>query len=167
MALVVEDGTGLVNADSYVSIAAADAYHTSVGTTAWAAAADPAKEIALRKATQYVDAHYNFRGDVYSATQALSWPRVGYGSSDVYETGSWPVSRLIRAVYELANVALSTSLYTNETSQVAIEQTVGPITVKYGQARFGGQVRYSFVDDLLKPLTSGGGRHSVRVERVS
>ena len=37
MALIVEDGTGLANAESYVSVADATTYHTNYGNTAWTA----------------------------------------------------------------------------------------------------------------------------------
>ena len=44
MALIVEDGTGLPNANSYVSVATADAYFAMSGQTAWTCP-DTAKEI--------------------------------------------------------------------------------------------------------------------------
>jgi hypothetical protein len=50
MTLTTETGAGLPNADSYASLAAADARCASLGVTAWAALAESAKEIALRTA---------------------------------------------------------------------------------------------------------------------
>lgn len=41
--LIVEDGTGIANADSYVSVAEADAYHVAFGNDLWAAI-DPTKK---------------------------------------------------------------------------------------------------------------------------
>jgi hypothetical protein len=81
MALIVEDGTGLANAESYISEADADTYFTAyTGTTeatTWAAATTAGKEAALRIATQYLDVTYGhrWRGVKGSSTQALSWPR--------------------------------------------------------------------------------------------
>ena len=48
--LIIETGTGAPDAESYASIAAADARCASLGLTAWAALAEADKEIALRKA---------------------------------------------------------------------------------------------------------------------
>jgi len=62
MPLIVEDNTGLANAESYISVADADVYLANMGRTSWAAATTAAKEIALRKATQYIDTAYSFRG---------------------------------------------------------------------------------------------------------
>ena len=43
MALTVEDGTGLVNADAYISVADADTYFLASANATWAAATSPAK----------------------------------------------------------------------------------------------------------------------------
>ena len=42
-------------------MADADAYHTAYGNTGWTGT-EAAKEIALRRATQYIDSRYRFRG---------------------------------------------------------------------------------------------------------
>ena len=48
MAIIVEDGTGLANANSFISVAGADAYWAEVTTPAlWNAANTAAKEAAL------------------------------------------------------------------------------------------------------------------------
>lgn len=77
MALIVEDGTGLATAESYISVADADAYITAYkGSDAtWGAATEAAKEIAARVAMQYLDGAYNWKGEKYSAAQAGDFPR--------------------------------------------------------------------------------------------
>jgi hypothetical protein len=76
MALTVEDGTGKTDADSYVSLVDANTYDTAHGADAgWGAAADAAKEEGLRKATQYLDLAYSWRGSRTNSDQALMWPR--------------------------------------------------------------------------------------------
>ena len=79
MALIVEDGTGLANAQSYISTADADTYHSARGNSDWAAADIADKEAALVKASEYLDGKYGKRwiGIRYSSTQALDWPRDG------------------------------------------------------------------------------------------
>lgn len=76
MALVVEDGTGLANADSYVSLTDAAAYATARGLT-WTGT-DAEKEVALRVATSFIDANYRGRFSgrrLRGYAQALEWPR--------------------------------------------------------------------------------------------
>jgi hypothetical protein len=90
MALIVEDGTGKADAQSYVDVAGADAYHAARGNAAWAtstaedgtATTRPAeeREAALLRATAFIDATYRDRFPGYRArgrAQALEWPRVG------------------------------------------------------------------------------------------
>ena len=77
MALIVEDGTGLADAQSYISVVDADTYHSERGNADWAAADAAAKEASLIKATEYLDGKYGNRwlGWRRSSTQALDWPR--------------------------------------------------------------------------------------------
>ena len=74
MALVVEDGTGLSTAESYISVADADTYHSDRGNALWTGT-DAVKEEALRQATEYLDATYDWKGSISLTTQALNWPR--------------------------------------------------------------------------------------------
>lgn len=77
MALIVEDGTGLPDAEAYASVAFCDDYFAARGNTAWAAMGTPTKEAALRLGCDYMEAVYaqQWAGRRTSATQALSWPR--------------------------------------------------------------------------------------------
>lgn len=161
MALTVEDGTGLAGADSLVSVAIADAYHTAMGNTTWTGT-DAAKEIALRRATQYIDNRYTYRGTKLTSTQALAWPRVGY--EDGYTVEAWPVANLKAACCEAALRALSDTLQTDVAADQVTEETVGPITVKYAQKT--GQTRYPVVDSLLARYSIGGAG-MLRIERAS
>lgn len=79
MAFVVEDGTGLPNANSYLAVADADAYNVDHGNTAWLGA-DVDKQAALIRATAYIDASYRGRFPGYPTSgriQNREWPRVG------------------------------------------------------------------------------------------
>lgn len=157
MALLVEDGTGLAAADSYLSVADANAYHSAMGYADWDGASDATKEAALRRATQYIDARYRFRGEPLTSSQALAWPRAGY---------DWPQRRIQQATAELALRALAGALHSDQSTGEVARESVGPITVEYAASGLSGQTRYAIVDDLLVPLT-GSGRSAVRLERAS
>lgn len=159
MALIVEDSTGLPDAESYISVADADAYVSSmIGGPGWAGASEGDKERALRRATQYVDSRYHYKNSKLNPDQALEWPRVGY---------PWPVKRVLDATCELAVRALSGDLYSDVAPDDNIKsETVGPLTTVYQDAENGGQVRFVIVDDLLAPLVASGQMTAIRLERA-
>ena len=77
LTLVKEDGTGKNDANSYASVADADAYHEGhLYASAWTGATSPDKEKALVMATRLIDAEYQFGGVRAVSGQALQWPRV-------------------------------------------------------------------------------------------
>ena len=86
MALIVEDGTGKSDAESFISVADADTYHSNRGNTDWASLLTAAKEQNLRKATDYICQVYRMKwaGTRVNGTQALDWPRA-YVLRDDYE----------------------------------------------------------------------------------
>lgn len=77
MTIVVEDGTGLVSADAYISVADADAYFTASANSIWTASTTPAKEVAIIKATRYIEKRFGtkWKGLISKSDQALGWPR--------------------------------------------------------------------------------------------
>jgi hypothetical protein len=79
MALVVETGAGLPNAESYVSVADFKTYADGRGLDYTVANTDDLVEQALRRATAYVDTYRNrFSGyRTNRRAQALEWPRIG------------------------------------------------------------------------------------------
>ena len=67
-------------AESYIDVAGCDLYHANLQNAAWALAALPAKEAALRRATSYIDNVYRSRFVGFRTArraQALEWPRTG------------------------------------------------------------------------------------------
>lgn len=76
--LIVEDGTGREDANSYASVEDADAYFALRMNAKWASLSQQQKESALVQATDYIDACFgnSFKGFAKTATQSLCWPRV-------------------------------------------------------------------------------------------
>lgn len=78
MPLIVEDGSGLANAESYVSVSDCAAYATARGLT-FTASPEATAEAALRRATTWLDGRYrgSFPGSrTNRREQALEWPRI-------------------------------------------------------------------------------------------
>lgn len=174
MALVVEDGNGLPDANAYVSVEYVDAYFTLRGNTVWAAGSTPNKEIAIVKATDYIDTVWGdrFLGQKANSTvpadytndQALEFPRV-------YEDGfELPVAlppNLQKACAEYALRALSAGTLLSDPEvqanglTLAGESTkVGPIEESKTYVQ-GGAIEitqpYPAADLLLKKLIRQGG----------
>lgn len=160
MSLIVEDGTGLSSADSYVAVTDANSYHTAMGNSAWTGA-DTLKEVALRRATQYIDSQYRFRGERLLLTQSLEFPRVGVTNL----LPDWPMKNLVAATCELALRALTNTLMSDTVAESVRREKVGPIETEYFR-NDGAQPRYAIVDKLLKDWTYGSG-NSLRLERGS
>ncbi len=78
MAFVVEDGTGLSTATSYISEAFADTHHSDRNNTKWDDFTSIEKQAALIRATDYVDKRFSLRfiGFAQKREQALEWPRL-------------------------------------------------------------------------------------------
>lgn len=159
MGLIVEDGTGLADAESYTSVAFADDYHSKRGNTAWAALDTAAKEAALRKASDYLGLHYGTRwkGEKSYERQALDWPRYG-ARVDQFDVGYDDVPGPVQqATASLALRSTTTDLVPDITQEVKREK-VDVIEVEY-QDHSSAQVRFREVDGLLRRyLTSGGGQ---------
>lgn len=166
MSIIVEDGTGLSTAESYISVADATTYFSARGDTTWAAiSTDALREAYLRKATEYMTQVYRSRweGVRYTETQALDWPREGVvRDSWQVDTDEVPVE-VQRACAELALKASAAELYADLTRGV-VREKVGPIEVEYDKAS-PERVRYSAIDAMLQPYLKSGGGVSVGLVR--
>ncbi len=153
MALVVEDGTVVAGADSYISVADADTYFTNLGNSAWTGA-DSVKEAALRKATNYVDMTYNWVGSITDNDQPLSWPRYSaYDKEGRLLTDTIP-QKLKDAVCELAVASLSNDLtQITLASQANVKRKkVDKLEVEYQDSGNATYNRYDIADRLLSGL---------------
>lgn len=160
MALIVEDGTGKADAESYISVADADTYHTARGNTAWTGAT-AVKEAALRRATDYLEDVYaaRWKGERGDAAQALSWPRGGVTVHGFAVDEDEVPDVVSRACAELALRALSADLLADAGAQVKSE-TVGPISVTYADGARQ-STAYKAVDASLSPYLLAGGQIAV------
>lgn len=155
MSLVVEDGTMVAGAESFASVAAADAYLAARGVTAWAALGTPAKEQALRKATDYMEQFYrlNWKGWRLDADQALSWPRSNVELDDapymtLVEQTEVP-DGVVNACIELASRA-STETLAGDLTRGKSSVTIGPISTTYDRAD-PQYKRFRVVDAMVQP----------------
>lgn len=168
--MIVENGTGKADANSFTSVAFADLYFSARNRAEWALLSADAKEAALILATDYIEATYSqgWKGQKATAAQALSWPRayVVIDGFDVSATHIPPV--LMNAVCELALRASAGPLIEDQGQRV-VKEKIDVIETQYADAS-DPQKRYPLVTRMLAPLTQsvmdGGGFQTVRVVRT-
>lgn len=153
MALVVEDGTGKADAESYVSVATFKSWATSRGYTLPAADADI--EALLRKACDFIE-RKSFSGEPLVATQALAFPRNIMDEYGDYESTGIP-AKLVAAqellAMECMNGPLTAAARANKYTATKIDQ----IYLKYANASAGsGDIYFPAIDDLLAAWCTGG-----------
>lgn len=76
--LIVEDGSIVADANSYITYDYALSYHALRGNSAWAAASDADRQYAIIRATQAIDSIYKSKwkgSPTEYGTQELEWPR--------------------------------------------------------------------------------------------
>ena len=170
--LVVEDGTGKTDANSYCTVAYADTYHaTYTASSDWSGATEANKIAALIKGTMYIDLKYGQRWKGYKARgygdedeQALDWPQIGN-----YDADGWPYdemtipARIKQAACEAAlRALLGDDLLGTVTATGSITSesvTVGPISESksYSGGKPYGYV-YPKIDALVRPFIWDGGQ---------
>jgi len=163
------------SANSYVTLAEADAYFETVpSSTQWDNKQDDKKNRALISATRWIDT-LNFYGDRCDTDQALSWPRNNYHVDRVELACSAIPNDIKYAAFELANaLANDTDAITGTTGDTGVYEEVelGDLRVKYNTSSQGvGTVNnvfdvYPWLQSYLGAYCLGGsGSYQVRVMR--
>ena len=176
MTLIVEDGTGLANAESYSSVVFADNYHSLRGNNAWDVLNVNVKEQHLRNATDYMLNVYRdkWKGVRNTGVQALCFPR-SYAYLDLVADGNNELPNTVVPIHiqnACADLALKSSVdssadslgllsdITNE-QQVLKEKVDGAVAVEYSEAMVK-KTQYSSIDSMLSMYleagVTGGGR---------
>lgn len=164
MKIIVEDGTGLKDAVSYVSVAFADDYFLMRGNQTWATLDSDKKAQYLVLASDYVSIRFRYKGKTLNAEQALQFPRKDIGL---------PIN-VMKATCEYAIRAIDGNLapdlirddsglqYTSK------KEVIGPIEESYGLSSNGSSTSlqkykdYPIPDGLLKRYVVGNTGRVIR-----
>lgn len=164
MTLVVEDGSGISGAESYVSVADCVTYAENHGL-AFSDDDETAAEAALRRATTYLDNTYRARFPGYRRNfraQALEWPR-----TSVLDISGYPVPydqvpiEIVNATCEAAvrELAAPGGLSPDVTpGGIAKSLKAGSVQIEYaiGAGNAASQQPVStLIDGILGPLIGG------------
>jgi hypothetical protein len=166
MALIVEDGSLVVGAESYSTVIYADNYNLLRGNSSWSLLTIDQKEQSLRKATDTISQLFGslWKGFRVTNTQALDWPRSKVYLNYLEQQTELAITLIPVGIKDaccvLAIKSLTEELIPDIESKVIME-TVGPITTKYSEAS---PVRKQFtaINLLLKPYLNSGGSKVIR-----
>ena len=153
--MIVEDGTGLLNADSYVSTEYADSYFSARGVSEWVALTTSKKEQLLIKATDFIDNIYQWYGKKEFETQALRFPRVDIRDYEGAEIKGIPTC-LKQAVCDASLIAMSGDLFQtkNENGDV-VSETITTLSFTYAHTDKSEQTTQTTLYDSINTKLRG------------
>lgn len=167
---VVEDGSGIATATSYVSVEEADGISrlNIHSLEVWENLAPIQKEYLLMYASRALDARALWNGGKTASGQGLEWPRTGVvdryqnavSASSVPYNVRWAVVEIAKA--NIATDKLSTGVPANAVSEIKIDT----ITVKFAEAASIAAAQFNF-PDIVKDLLRGLGSFRNSVSKIS
>lgn len=155
MTLIVEDGTVIANAESYISVAEADTYWTNHGDPAsWTDATTIQKEVALRYATSWIDVNYKWRSTLLEEAQVLDWPRGLFVDDDCRTRGGTTIPQELKdAEAEMALFQIDGNLHLSSTNTNLISREIGKSKDVYASGGASNRsVTHPYVSGLLSIL---------------
>ena len=155
MSLIIENGEGLSNSESYVDESYVNAYFLKRGNTEWDSITNKESRIVL--AMDFIENNYTYLGTKLVSTQSLSFPRLINGET-VYPTS------LKSAVCELALKANNGDLL-QDTGKTTIREKVGTLEIEY-DANQDDLTSYNYVNKLLAPYLVSISSFSYSISRV-
>ena len=153
--LVIENGQGLSNSESYVDVDYVDAYFLKRGNTEWDSITNKESRIVL--AMDYIENNYTYQGTKLVSTQSLQFPRLINGET-VY-----PIA-LKNAVCELALKSNEEDLLA-DTDKTTIREKVGALEIEYDPNQDNTK-SYNYVNKLLAPYLVSTSSFSYSISRV-
>ena len=151
MSLILENGSGMADAESYIDLDYLIDYATKRGIDS-----SSMTEANIIKAMDYFETSYTFKGTKLKDTQALEFPRLINGVVE------YPV-RVKSAVCELALKSVNVLL--EDTSQKVLREKVGELEVQYSE-NSSQEINYNFVFNLIAPWLDNTSSYSSSIVRT-
>lgn len=157
--LIVEDGTGKEDSNTYVDIAYADSYFAVRNNSVWPTYSTGQRKAALIGGASYIELS-NFIGTKNTAEQAMQWPRTG-AKVDGFVIASDTIPKQLKDAQCEASLRVAAGeIMADIDAGNVTEETVDVITVKYSDYSNAGINRYPAIESLLRKLvTSSGSYH--------
>lgn len=162
MALIIEDGTNVAGANSYVTEAELQSYLDQRGLIL---PAGTNLQPLIFRAMDYLES-LSFNGVRTFDGQALSFPRQGIYVDNVELAKDSIPTMLKQALCRLAYESNSQELLPTSNGKVVVRERVeGAVDVSYDANLSSSLPSFALVDALLKPLVSGGTFGQLKVKR--
>jgi len=150
-----------VGTDTNQTLVEADLYWSNRGNTDWAALSDADKEINLRKAADWLERNFRWRGTRKTASQRLGWPRDQAFDEDSFVIGDTAAPPIVKEAE-----AIVADLYragvndlegiVTDTESAVIKEKVDVIEVAYDStSRIRGADVISHVHLMLRGVVLG------------
>ena len=168
MALTVEDGTIVANANTYINEVDADAYFTArADPSDWTGATTAVVEAALIYAAAQLDGLIDWNGAIADNDQVLAWPRSGAEDHEGRDILVTVVPQRIKdAQCEMALLHIQSAVnQAYDRGGMVAREKVGPVEVEYFDGAMAEQ-DYPFIYRLLMGLGTVRGRISADIERA-
>lgn len=129
MALVIEDGSVVANANSYITVAEYKAWADARGITY---GTDEAVEKGILRAMDWFERQF-FIGNKANENQLLQWPRTEALIDGYYADATEIPKEVKTALYEATKVELDGYSELNTQDRKTIREQVGDISVQYAE----------------------------------
>lgn len=167
MALIIENGTQVLNAEAYVAAADVTGYATKRGLSL-SSVADASVEALIVRAMDFLESlESRFQGSRVSSTQVLSWPRLNVQLNG-FDFSSSAVPQILKnALCQLAINADTLDLMPTTDGREVIKEKVDVIETTYAESNSSSpQPALTAFFNLLAPLLASGGVFTLDMERV-
>lgn len=168
MALIVEDGSGVPGANTYIDVSEARAYANARGLSL--PSEDQAVERLLVSAMDYLEARRaEYKGAKADPTNALQWPRVGVDIDGApFPSDAIPIElKWAQAQLVVEQAAGRDLMPTGTGKEVIAERVEGAVERRYNPSgNSNPQPIFTKVEAFLKPLLRGGSLGLLTVVRA-
>lgn len=159
MAIIVEDGTNVTGANSYVSTADLTEFATARGITL---TDDP--EQLLIQAMDYIETQ-QYQGTKLLFTQGLQWPRVNVWIDGWYNNANNIPKELKNGEMETAIAIDQGTAPDADVTRYAIREKVGELEVEYAANAPANTINKK-INNWLYKLLAGGGSGGLKVSKA-
>lgn len=153
--VVVEDGTGVVTANSYLTVAEADAIlEYMIHATAWQEANLVTREKLLIWASEILDVRTTWFGQKTHETSGLAWPRTGVRDRE----GLLIEDNVVPQQVKTATAILANHLVGNDPNEVNSQSNLEMIQADVVMLRFDPRLRVEKFPQMVSTTIAGLGR---------
>jgi len=153
MALVIEDGSGKTNAQTYYSSASVGSYCSQMGYTSWASLATTSQEQAILRGMAYIES-FDYKGTKGSSNQSLEWPRSNAKDKNGYSIASNTIPLKMKKAVAEASYRESVESGVLQPvltigAGVIKKEKIGPIETEYMHGSYS-DTEYVMLDNYLQ-----------------